>query len=329
MNYGRFLTFAFLVSVLNTACGSSLANGPPPVPPSAIAGGVSDPSLDLATLAPEGASFILVAHPTALFAEAALFPVLDLLFSPAGLDAFTERNRIDPRDIRTLVYARYANGVDLVLAEGPIDARAVVVHAGERMPIQDGSEDSPLTRRSGFVSRDRIDVVALDSHRIAMARRGSSPLVRVIGCVVEHRDCAGALLQHEASSLYEANKQANMMLVVPDPLGLPTDTGIGRIFAGERALEVHAEPASAAGLHLVVNAAGDFPDTISENIRTFLRNFAQTDLAQVFGLEAALGTLEVSPGEHTLHAAITLQLEQVRKGLTEIFAPDLHELLSR
>lgn len=302
------------------ACGGAAppSVSPPPRPPLG----------PLALLAPEGASSVLVLHPSELLVSTATQRIVGALASDAAFNAFTTRTGIDPRRITEAVFAEYPDG-SLILVRGPFDARLAVEETGSRMTTVESALDQPLMRRAGFIGNSRLELVALEPDVLAIGEGLVTELTHLITCV-NQRDttqCATALSVDPVHELWEDHKRSHCVLYLPEHPALPEGYGTSMLLAGVGMMAVIATPLGSDALVLDVDMRGTFPDGAEENFRALLTNIGNTELGLVLGLDVGAERLAIERAPARLELHTSLPVTALINGLRALFVADIRELL--
>jgi hypothetical protein len=289
------------------------------------------PAPALVSLLPASAEPVLVAHPHALFQAPATDTLWRALVEPERERAFVQRTGVDPRSLSELV-AREEGAGYLVLARGPLDAVQVVRAAGARLALPDVSTDAPHVRREGLAGQGRFAYAALGTDTVLVAR--DLPPQRVAQVIAAWDAAQGApgaqalpsvVSEEPAKGLMAALADAPLVVLAPEPLGLPTSTPLGMLLAEQRALAAVAQP-SGTRVALTVEVRGQFPEGAADNFRALGRSLAGTELMRLLGLEPMLQDLHVraEPGRVVVRGEV--EAAQVVAGLRALFFTDTRAL---
>lgn len=310
------LALGLLLSV--GCCFSGGCGGAPPRPALIV-------ELPLTDYLPEGAHFAVVAEPERLMATPATRAVVDALISAERFDTFRAHNGIDPRTLSSLAYAEYRDGagapLGTVLAiRGAFHARVAVAEMAHRMIPVESESDEPYYRRGGIYADARRDAIAIDDHTLVLVT-GSPVLAAQALQIAAPRALegdAGALLGSLASPL---------VVLWPQPLGLPLGTDLALLMARERAMAVSFDGASEAEVALEAEARGEFPPGIEDNLRTLATSIAMTDMGHRLGMHDLLATLQVHESPHGVRASGVLSAATLARGLRALLVAEIPEIV--
>jgi hypothetical protein len=266
---------------------------------------------------PPGASLIVLVRPTELVADPALRRLFDALFLPERLDAFQAFNGVDPRRLEGLAYAEYEAGTVLVV-RGGFHATVAVAEMAHRMLPLESQSDEPYFRRAGIYRGERRDAIALDEQT----------LVVVTGApVLAGRALAGGrrALDADGRALVEA-LPAPLVVLWPQPLGFPADTGVGLLFARERALGLALRGAGER-VRLEAEARGEFPPGVQDNLRALFSSLARSDLGSAVGMSEAERTFSVDVTPHGVRASAELPAASLARGIRALLIAELTEIV--
>ena len=317
-------TNLLLVWMTAIACGCGGA-----VAPAVSAAPTPRPLGELALLVPEGATFVIVAHPAALFDSTVAPRIVETLVVPGGLDRFAVRTGVDVRRLTEAVYAEYDGGASLLLVRGPIDAALVVAESGERMSVVESRADEPLVRRAGFFTDERRELVALD-HDVVVITGGAAvpPLAALLGCVTSReRRCRSAFSGQDAAALLSAHRAAPLAIYAPTGLTLPEGFGTTSLLAGTRALAACVRLASADAIDINLDLRGRFPVGAETNFRTLALSLGASDLGAMVGLRLAADRVTTTRDASGLHLQSTVDVAPLVHGLEVLFAGEIRAIL--
>lgn len=297
---------SFAACLVLAACGAAPPTGAAPTPP------------PLSDFLPAGASLVVLAEPVELMAEPALRRVVEALFAPERLDAFQAYNGIDPRRLEGLAWAEYETGT-VVAIRGPFHAEVAVAEMAHRMMPVESESDEPFYRRAGIYAGQRRDAIAIDEHT----------LVLVTGAPV----LAGRALASGAPRALDEDGQAVVaalpapfVVLWPRPLAFPPDTGVGLLFARERALGV-ALTGEGEGVRVEAEARGEFPPGVEDNLQALFGSLARSDLGHQLGMLEAEGSFSVEATSHGVRASAQLSSSTLARGLRALLIAELAEIV--
>jgi hypothetical protein len=285
----------------------------------------------LVGLLPPSHQPVLVAHPHALFQVPATETLWRALVDPERERAFVQRTGVDPRTLTELV-AREEGAGYLVLARGPLDAAQVVRAAGARLALPDVSTDTPHVRREGLAGQGRFAYAALGDDTVLVARDlPPQRVAQVIAAWEAAQSAPGAqrlpsvVSAQPAQGLMAELVGAPLVVLAPEPLGLPTNTPLGMLLAEQRALAAVARP-SGTRVGLSIDVRGQFPEGAADNFRALGRSLSSTELMRLLGLEPMLHDLDVQsePGRVVVRGEV--EAADVVAGLRALFFTDTRAL---
>lgn len=311
------LSFRLFVCSTRAASGAlfafalfACAGAPPPPPP--------PPPVPVHGLLPASATLVVLAEPSRIVAEPHLREVFDALFPGDRLDAFRAHNGIDPRTLEALAYAEYASGTVLAI-RGPFNARVAVGEMAHRMVPVESESDEPYFRRAGTYAGARRDAVAIDAHTLLVVT--GPPTLTQAALRTEGRRA----LDGDGEAL-RASLGAELVVIWPEPLGFPPDTGVGMIFAEEQALGVSVAP-TGAGIRVVAEAVGEFPPGIEGNLRSLYGSLARSDLGHQLGMLEAEESFDAQVTVHGVRASVEVPTSTLVHGLRALLVAELAEIV--
>lgn len=339
----------FALSLGGCGAGASL--------PAAAPEGSRAPQGAIVSLFPAGADWVVRLRPTAIFADPTLGPIGRTLLPRSLVDRVANKTGVELDALEEAVVAGYAGGV-LMILQGPWAARDVVrANAPLMNPLETESRD-PYERAGGWLGTRRVDLIALNDHRLLVAEGAPQALI--------------ALLQKEAPepameqkwgafrALERAQRDALAALFVPEPLdlplppeqpaepdaeslphGLPTSRGLALLLARQQqlAVAVHTAGQAEAGLEnedgagqeadllLQITLTGEFPSTAVENFTQLVRSVAQTELGRAIGIESGARGLSVQAGGGQVELQVGLRSELLVGVLRTLLANSMEEAL--
>ncbi len=332
-NPARALAAAVLrsaaIALLMVGAASAVGCGGATVRPSPMVAPGPPPLGPLVSLVPEGARFVIVAHPAELFASQAALHVVDALVLPGSLARFAEHTGVDPRTLSEAVYAEYDDGASLLLVRGPLDARLVVEEAGARMSIVESLADEPIVRRAGFLTDERRELAALAPDLVVITGGPAvGPLAALLACVTSPtRRCSSSFRGRDAAALVAAYGGAPLVVYAPDGLTLPDGFGTTSLLAGTRALAVAIVPRGGDALDVELQLRGRFPAGAEENFRTLVLNLGASDLGAMVGLRLAAERVTTRRDADRMLLETTLDVAPLVHGLQVLFAGEIRDLL--
>ncbi len=328
---------ASLVALLAIGCGASSPPIDEPTPPEAMV--IAGP---LAALLPGGATSVVIARPDELADQPAVRTWIDLVLTDEALERIEIRTGIHPSELTELVRADYGEGRVLWLVRGAGDPEALVRAAEMRMNSVAESGDDPL-RRTGFIGTRRRTWAALSNDALLVAgghaeaevaaildaaERAQRPASAIDGAP-EDLDWAvdglpqpnvGGYLLANAIALYQAHRSSPVLLLMPDPLGLPVDTGIGMLLARQEQLAAAIDP-EGDELRLRVTLTGEFPPGAQSNFEQLFVSIAGSDLGHALGLTQARETFSVDTAEGAIRAELRWPAAGLARGV-ELLSTD-------
>ncbi len=295
----------------------------------------------LEDVVPADAFALVLVRPAELQAQPPLRAVMSALLPDAALERYRVHTGIDIRTLSAVVWADTPDG-SMWLVRGSFSAPLAVAEMGMRMLPLEAASESPFVRRAGHYQGARRDLVAAASSTLlavtgtpsltswilrrieASAARSASDATPASGGspALEATAPTGAMA---ASSLLGAHPAA-VQVLFPRPLALPTETPVGALLAGERAMLVAVTAAGPACLRLEVELRGSFPPGASANFRRLITSLAATDLGTALGLSDALESLSVQASETTVVLQVDLVVARLLEGLRMVFELEIEEL---
>lgn len=286
-----------------------------------------DPDVgELEALVPDGVRLVVITEPRSLWASEPTRRVLSAAFVESQLELYAARTGVDPRLLDELIVATHPVHGSLLLARGDVDARFAVLEAGERMAPLEAASDNPVLRRAGFLGAHRVEVAALDQ-RTLMRVDGTPQLAAAVLASARRPGRRSYRSGRGVEELITSLESAPFRLIAPRPLDLPRSTGIGMLFAGERALGLTARPFESDELHVRGVLVGDFPPSASGNLRAFAESIAFSDLGTALGLREAMATLEITMEENGVRVGAHFSSASVARGLRTVLSAEMRELL--
>ena len=330
------------LAALGVACAGS-APAPTPAPPPAS---TSVPESSL-RLVPRGASLVLHARVSRLFQDPVTAPVLEVLLPRVLRDRFARRTGVEIEELEEVVYAELGPG-SLVLARGAWPAVDVVRGASLRMNTIDVQSSTPRVRRAGFIGDEYYDLVAIDEHRVMVARDDRSIVPTVV-----HRLDQGAWSEGRGASfdspvmtrLVSEAGEAAVVLYGPMPPQVtdPTSGGNAGVLLGaiqafsailrpvERANPSPGERDPGAGdgdLELEIDCRGRFPSTAADNFRNLVLAVAETDLGSALGMNRVPESLTVqASNDGRVTVSLRLEGRRLAWGLRVLLGGTLRDLM--
>lgn len=297
----------------------------------------------LAALLPGGAASVIIARPDELAREPAVRTWVDRVLTAEALERIEIRTGIHPSELTELVRADYGEGRVLWLVRGAHDPEALVRAAEMRMSTVDEAAEEPL-RRSGFIGTRRRTwaVLAGDSLLVAgghaeaevaailgAARRAERPRSAVAGAPEDQawvvdglpQPTTGGYFLANTNALYQAHRASPFLLLMPESLGLPIETGIGMLLARQEQLAATLDP-EGDDLRLKVTLTGEFPPGAEGNFRQLFGNVAGSDLGHALGLSAARDTFSVQEQEGAIRAEVRWPSSGLVRGMELLVAEE-------
>ena len=343
----RFAASSLLVVAL-AGCGGGVSEATPP----AVRSASPTPSLDLIPaldLIPGGASLVLRAKLKRLFRHPTTAPVLEALFPTALRDRFARRTGIEIDQVDEVVYAEFDRG-DLAIAHGTWPAADVVRGASVRMNTVEVRAASPRERRAGYIGSERYDLVAIDEHRVMVARGHAS----LVPMVLSRLDTGTWPEGHQPSldratmgGLVFASRDSDAVLFGPGPPtfsgGRASKQGARALLGAIRAFSVAFRPletgargdetrtgvadATDGELAVEVECRGDFPSTAAGNFRNLVHSVAETDLGSALGMNHVPDSLQVQANDGGVALSFRLNSRRLSWGLRVLLGGVVERLL--
>jgi len=280
----------------------------------------------LAALLPGGARAVVIARPDELAPEPSVREWLDIVFTEETLERLEVRTGIRPAELTELVRADFGDDRWVWLLRSPGNTESLVRAAAMRMSVVEQRSEDPM-RRTGFVGTRLRTWVALSSDCLLVAAGHlEAEVAAILQAARLHRVSAGsrsgdpedapwvvdALPAPQTGGYFLAStlglwnelRAAPFVLLAPEPLGVPVDTGVGMLLARQQQLGATATPAGDA-LRLRVVLSGEFPPGAEDNFRTLMTSVAHSDLGRATGAEEALESFELEVSEGRVVASAT------------------------
>ncbi len=279
----------------------------------------------LTSLAPPESNYVLHARPHDLYARPAFRAIVDPLFPPARLRSFRERTGVDLAEVDEAIVAHLGDGAYLIVARHE-RARDIVVAAGMRMQRVEVAADRPFVRRLGYLGRSLRELVAIGDDLLVLGVNAGPQVARLLRILASGRSPRGPLAGEDGVRLAAFHPRAPLRLYAPKPLGLPPDTGVGLLFARERAACVAIDP---AGEHLNIwtLVLGELPPGAEANLRELFRSLGGTELGAAVGVDRALASLEVDVGEERAILNLHWPATALARGLRVLLVDELAALV--
>lgn len=292
------------------------SHGRPELPPPALA-------------LPTGAHWLLIAEPRRVLSNPALRRIFDTLLPERRVAAWSERYALDPTQVEELAVGGYRDG-QLMVARGGVHPRAVVDAAARAMEVNETTTDRPRPLAVGLIGPSRYLVAAVGEDSLVVAE-GSPRSWNVLFDYLDGDSTAplASALEHASHRQAASSRQAPLTLHMLAPLALPMDTPIGMVLAGQEQLAATLTSTEPAHVDLWIALSGEFPTTIEENLRAFVRALATEPLGAALGLAAAVDSLSVNRRGRVVTIQATLPTDRLVIGLETLFGVDLRKLLER
>ena len=329
---------ALLGALVTMGCGATTTpvEEPAPPEPTVIAG-------PLAALLPGGAASVVIVRPDELAPEPAVRTCIDQVLTAEALERIEIRTGIHPAELTELVRADYGEGRVVWLVRGAGDTEALVRAAEMRMNTVAESSDEPL-RRTGFIGTRRRTwaVLSHDSLLVAgghaaaevaailaAAARARQPQSSITGppedldWVVDGlpQPTTGGYLLANTIALYQEHRSSPLLLLMPDPLGVPLDTGVGMLLARQEQLAATIDPVGEE-LRLRVALTGEFPPGAEANFERLFQSIAASDLGHALGLTEARGTFAIASSEGSVRAELRWPASGLARGIELLSSED-------
>jgi hypothetical protein len=270
---------------------------------------------------------VLLARPKALLEAASSRRVITSVVPDAQLERFAQHTGVDPRRVIEAVWVEHPEG-RMMIVRGDLDASLAVREAGERMAPLEASVEAPTVRRAGFLGPRRLELAALGTDTVLWVEGTPQLAAYVLASARRPPDRRRHALEGDRlGDLRAAHDEAHAVLLVPVPLGLPLETGIGILLAQEEALAAAAYPVEDA-VRVVVDLRGEFPEGAEQNFRAFVGALAESPLGEVAGVNDALGSLRIQSEEERVVLQLDLDPAQLSRGLRVLLLAELPELLA-
>lgn len=258
-------------------------------------------------------------------AQPALAAVVSGLISADRFDAFRAHNGIDPRTLEALAYAEYQDEagrpLGTVLAiRGPFNARVAVGEMAHRMIPVESESDAPYFRRGGVYAGARRDAIAIDQDTLVLVS-GAPRLASEALDIAAPRALTG-----EGDALLGA-LNAPVVVLFPQPLGLPLGSDLALLLARERALAVGVTGQGADRVALRAEARGEFPPGIEDNLRTLVTSLAATDLGHQLGINELQSSLELALTPTGVFASGDVSSATLVRGLRALLVAEIPEIV--
>ncbi|MBI2897651.1 MAG: hypothetical protein HYY06_29095 [Deltaproteobacteria bacterium] len=296
----RALALDLAGALVLAACGAA---APPARSPRAA------PPLQLETLVPDGAEWIVLSRPADLWRSAAVRAAVEPAIREVDLAALASRTGVDLRSVSDLVAAGFGVRGDLIALRGNdlrrTMARALELTAEPRYAIHPLRKDVVLVG-SGVGSSGILS---------AASRRAPRPGARAAGP-----------LPAVAERLRTELPRGPFQLLYLVPLQLDRTTPAAVLLSGLRSGGVTVNPRGAELLIDIV-LEGDFPPTAETNFRAMLESVALSPLGSLFDLTSALPTARIRSAEGRITVQIALAAQAVADGVRALFVAELQELL--
>lgn len=314
---------AFLIAWA-AACGGA---SPPPTAAvdstAATLPELPEPALAL----PEGARWILLVEPKQVFGNPGLRRLIDVLMPERRLAAWSSRYAIDPSTVERVAVGSYTGG-QLLVARGGLDAEPVLKAAAAEMDATETISDPPRPRVVGLIGTDRYSLAAVGQDGLVLgegAPESWSVLMRFLDG--HSTDMPAPSVTRSVHREPAEAEHSSLVLHILEPLGLPLETPIGLVFAGQQQLSATLTSTDPARLELWIALSGEFPDTIEANLQTLARSIALEPLGTALGIADALPTLRIERQQNIVTVRATLTTDRVIRGLDALFGADLWRLM--
>lgn len=281
----------------------------------------------LITNVPEGVRAVVVLRPRAWMQNPAARVFIETIFPAARLDTFAERVGIELRDLDELLVA-WSGSSTLLIGRGDFDAEEGVERIAARMSALESQVDVERSiRRTGLWGGLRIDALSLDRHTLSMEIGSSRLTGRIVQCRDRNVGCESALETVAAREAWSLAQNAPMLsFLAPEPLGLPLDSDIGQLLAGERAAALSLTIDEEV-VHLEATMRGAFPEEAEGAFRRLLASLAASDLGTMLGLSAAMPSYEGLRDEGGMTFAIRIARADLFRAVRLLFAEDIAAVL--
>lgn len=318
--FARGLLAAMVLSAV--ACGGAAGRATPTLSAGPSLPALPDPALAL----PDGARWILVADLKRAFADPALGRLLDVLLPERRLTEWSSRYGVDPRSVHRVAIGAYPGG-PLLVARGGFNAAQAVAKTAVAMELTETISEPPRARVVGLIGAERYLVAAVAEDGVVLgesAPEGWTSLLRYLDGKSPEPPSGLARAAH----YHEASVQgAPFTLYMVEPLALPLDTPIGLMLAGQQQLSVTLTSAEPERIALWVVLSGEFPETIEENLRTFVGSLALEPLGAALGIGESLTSLRIDRQTDRVLIRVSLPTDRVVRGLETLFGADIWHLL--
>lgn len=309
------------------ACGGSPTRSDLPSSRIVFEGALTD-------LLPEDPKLVVMARPRELFGDPTSRLVIDAIIPDDRFENYRQHTGIDPRELDELVWAELDEG-SLCVIRGPFNAPLAVAEMGRQMLPLESSSEEPFLRRGGHYAGARRDLMSL-SNETLVAVTGAPPLSRELleRIASDQRDLDArrdpsnpAIASGSGFNGWRGDRDAPFIVVVPGPLGLPADSGVGLLLARERTLTVSVTPDGAGAVLLQIDLEGEFPPGADRNFRALAESLAATDLGAALGMRDALSSLSIAADDAHVSLRAMLPARVLAAGLRVLFQAEITELL--
>ncbi len=232
---------------------------------------------------------------------------------------------MDLASVEEAIYARLGDDGFLVAARLE-HARDVVVAAGMRMNSLQARADAPFVRRLGYLGTELREVVAIGEDLLLVGAEAGPQIAEILRSLSAGQVPVGALASGDGPRLAAFHARAPLHLYAPRPLGLPLDTGVGLLFARERAACVAVDP-DEQHLNIWALVLGELPPGGEINLRQLIGSVASSDLGAALGIDGALGSLEIKVSDDHTRLAFRWPSDTLARGLRVLFVDELEALL--
>ncbi len=270
---------------------------------------------------------MLLAEPSRALSNPALRRAFDVLVPERRRLAWTSRYALDPTTVEQLAIGAYADGV-LLVARGPLSGSKVVSATVSAMDAVETSSEPPRPRVVGLIGSERYLLAAAAEDTLVLGQGAPATwhaLMRFVdglSHVLPPPALNDAALRQPADAV-----GAPIVLHLLEPLALPLDTPVGVVLAGQTQLSLALSSTDPESIDVWLALAGEFPDTIEDNLRAVVTSLAAEPLGAALGIANALPSLRIEREHRTVVLRLQLPTERLVQGLETLFGAELWHLL--
>ena len=308
-----------LALALVVGCGAS---APPPTRSAPEAPVRLGPLLDHV---PGEPAWMALGSPSILLEEPSLRTVVDSIAPAEWRERFELRTGVRLGEVQRALVLGYGEGRFLILARLPDAEQAAqtVTAAGMRMNTVEVSAEEPFARRVGFLGTQRREWVAVGDVLVVGAGVGPE-IAELLAAVRAER--ALPWTGPDTDVLRARHEREPAVWMMPRPLELPVDSGLGLLLARERALAASLDVREGR-LWASLTLRGELPPGADANFRQLAASLANSDLGAVVGLNLAERELAVRVDGEQAHLEAPWPADVLARGLRVLFVDELEALL--